>query len=83
VPRNATKTLPSLQARNYIRSLQKMEKKDFHEVFRGANPLGESNTLSASLIMERVAKCFLANVFNPFSLLSHRLVGEDVGVGRG
>ena len=29
-----------IQARNYIRSLPKMEKKNFHEVFRGASPLG-------------------------------------------
>lgn len=27
------------QARNYIRSLTKMEKKNFHEVFKGASPM--------------------------------------------
>lgn len=31
--------ITSEEARNYIRSLPKMEKKNFHEVFRGANPL--------------------------------------------
>ena len=31
----------TVQARNYIRSLPKMEKKNLHEVFKGANPLGE------------------------------------------
>ena len=30
-----------LKARNYIRSLPKMEKKNLHEVFKGANPLGK------------------------------------------
>ena len=30
-----------VQARNYIRSLPKMEKKNLHEVFKGANPLGK------------------------------------------
>ena len=29
------------QARNYIRSLPKMEKKNLHEFFKGANPLGK------------------------------------------
>ena len=29
------------QARNYIRSLARMEKKNFHDVFKGANPLGK------------------------------------------
>merc|ERR1719228_2766323 len=31
--------ITSEEARNYIRSLPKMEKKNFHEVFKGANPL--------------------------------------------
>jgi hypothetical protein len=30
-----------LQARNYIRSLPPMKRKDFKQVFKGANPLGE------------------------------------------
>ena len=29
------------KARNYIRSLPKMEKKNFHDVFKGASPLGK------------------------------------------
>ena len=29
------------QAQNYIRSLPKMERKSFSEVFKGANPLGK------------------------------------------
>ena len=33
-----------IQARNYIRSLPKMEKKNFHEVFRGASPLGKDSS---------------------------------------
>lgn len=31
--------ITSEEARNYIQSLPKMEKKNFHEVFKGANPL--------------------------------------------
>jgi len=31
--------ITSDEARNYIRSLPKMEKKNLHEVFKGANPL--------------------------------------------
>ena len=33
------------QAQNYIRSLPKMERKNFSEVFKGANPLGKIITL--------------------------------------
>lgn len=32
----------SLQAKNYIKQLPKWEKKDFRQVFKGANPKGMS-----------------------------------------
>ena len=33
--------ITSEEARNYIRSLSHMERKNFSEVFKGANPLGK------------------------------------------
>lgn len=34
-----------LQARNYIQSLPPLKKKNFKDVFRGANPLGKYNKI--------------------------------------
>jgi hypothetical protein len=35
--------LQLFQARNYIQTLPVLKKKDFKEVFKGANPLGRSS----------------------------------------
>ena len=84
-----------LQARNYIRSLPTMKRKDFKQVFKGASPLGKTvsqfrcnREKSYSNVQYLASFVYLfvswsdVEVVTRLTLFSHRFAGEDAGIGR-
>ena len=53
------------QARNYIRSLPKMEKKNLHEFFKGANPLGKKCQHAILILIIRTVSILPPENFHP------------------